>query len=46
MAEDESLEEADERLLSFVLEVAGGHKTRTEQKGFRETSIFKDGVVL
>lgn len=46
VAEGEPLEEAGERLLSFVLEVAGGRKTCTEQKGFREISIFKDGVVL
>lgn len=33
-------------LLALVLEVASGKKTRTEEKGFREISIFKDGVVL
>ena len=33
-------------LLNLVLEVASGKKTRTEEKGFREISIFKDGVVL
>lgn len=26
--------------------VASGRKTKTEENGFREISIFKDGVVL
>ena len=46
IAEGESLDDAGERLLDFVLEIAGGKKTNTEKRGFREISIFKDGVVL
>jgi altronate hydrolase len=42
----ETLDEAGERLLDFVLEVASGKKTRQEEQGYREISIFKDGVVL
>ena len=30
----------------LVLEVASGKKTKAEEKGFREISIFKDGVML
>ena len=41
-----NLEEAGEDLLKLVLEVASGKKTRTEEMGFREISIFKDGVML
>ena len=41
-----TLGEAAEDLMSLVLEVASGKHTRTEEKGFREISIFKDGVVL
>ena len=41
-----TLEEAGADLLELVLEVASGKQTRTEEKGFREISIFKDGVVL
>ena len=41
-----TLEEAGEDLLKLVLEVASGKKTRTEERGYREISIFKDGVVL
>ncbi len=41
-----TLDEAGQDLLNLVLEVASGKQTRTEEKGFREISIFKDGVVL
>ncbi len=41
-----TLDEAAVDLMALVLEVASGKQTRTEEKGFREISIFKDGVVL
>jgi len=41
-----TLEEAAGDLMALVLETASGKQTRTEQKGFREISIFKDGVML
>ncbi len=41
-----TLDEAGADLLKLVLEVASGKQTRTEEKGYREISIFKDGVVL
>ena len=46
VAEGEPLDAAGDRLLDFVIEVASGKKTKTEQKGYRDISIFKDGVVL
>ncbi len=46
VAEGEPLDDAGDRLLDFVIEIAGGKRTRTEEKGYREISIFKDGVVL
>ncbi|MBQ8304626.1 MAG: altronate dehydratase [Blautia sp.] len=46
VAEGESLDDCGRRLLDFVLEIAGGTKTKSEEKGYREISIFKDGVVL
>jgi len=46
VAEGESLNDAGERLLRFVLDVAGGERTCSERAGYREISIFKDGVVL
>ena len=46
VAQGESLDDAGERLLDFVLEIAGGRPTQSERCGAREISIFKDGVVL
>ncbi len=43
---EKTLDEAGADLYRLVLEVASGKKTRAEEKGFREISIFKDGVVL
>ncbi|MBE5844979.1 MAG: altronate dehydratase [Butyrivibrio sp.] len=42
----ETLDEAGDRLLDLVLEVASGKKTRQEELGYREIAIFKDGVTL
>ena len=41
-----TLEEAAQDLMALVLAVASGEKTKTEQRGYREISIFKDGVML
>ena len=42
----ETIDEAAERLLELVIEVASGKKTRAEEAGYREIAIFKDGVTL
>ena len=42
----QTLEESANDLMNLVLEIASGNQTKAEQKGFREISIFKDGVVL
>ena len=41
-----TMDEAGEELTELVLAIASGEKTKTEIRGFREISIFKDGVVL
>lgn len=41
-----SLDEAAEDLMDLVLKVASGRQNKMEEKGYREMSIFKDGVVL
>lgn len=46
IAEGESIETAANRLLEFVLQIADGKETNAEKHGYREISIFKDGVVL
>ena len=42
----ETLNEAGDRLLDYVLSVASGEETLSEQHGCREIAIFKDGVTL
>lgn len=41
-----TLEESANELMDAVLKIASGEKTKAEEKGFREISIFKEGVVL
>ena len=41
-----TLDEAGADLMELVLQVASGKQTKTEEKGYREISIFKDGVML
>jgi len=43
---EKTLNESAEDLFSFVLDIASGKKTKNEEKGYREISIFKGGVVL
>ena len=46
VVDGESLDAVGDRLLDFVCEIASGKRTRAEEHGCREISIFKDGVVL
>ena len=41
-----SLQQTAEDLMDLVMEIASGKQTMAEKKGYREISIFKDGVVL
>ncbi len=41
-----SLEELGGELLEYVLRVASGEKTRSEENGFHDLAIFKQGVTL
>ena len=43
---ERTLDEAGADLYRLVLDIASGKQTCAEKKGFREISIFKDGVVL
>ena len=36
----------DQAFFDYVLEVASGKQTKNEEQGYREISIFKDGVTL
>lgn len=41
-----SIEGYSDELLNFICEVASGKEAKNEINGFREISIFKDGIVL
>ena len=43
---EKTIDEAAKDLLNLVIRVASGEQTKAEKHGFREISIFKDGVVL
>lgn len=44
--DDKSIDEVTEDLLKYVIDVASGRETQNEKNGYREISIFKDGVTL
>ena len=46
VADGEPLDKAGRRLMDYVISVACGEKTKSEENGYREISIFKGGVVL
>ena len=41
-----SMDELSEELFCYVVSVADGTQTKNEKNGYREISIFKDGVTL
>ena len=43
---DPDLDKHGQKLLEYVLQVADGEQTCSEKNGYREISIFKDGVTL
>ena len=46
MVEDKTKEELAEDLLHYVLAVASGKKVKSEEAGFHDMAIFKQGVTL
>ena len=46
VADGEPIDEAGRRLFDLVIKTAEGQRTKSEENGFREISVFKDGVVL
>ena len=42
----ETLDSLAEELFSYVLEVASGRRTKSEEMGFRDIGLFKNGVIL
>jgi len=41
-----SMDEMTDKLLDYIIKVASGEETKNEINGYREISIFKDGVTL
>ncbi|MDR3219769.1 MAG: altronate dehydratase family protein [Dysgonamonadaceae bacterium] len=46
MIENESMNEAKERFINYVVRVASGELVNNEKKDYREIAIFKTGVTL
>jgi altronate hydrolase len=46
IVESETIDEANERFIRYILQIAGGELVNSEKKGFREIAIFKSGVTL
>ena len=46
LTEDVSLEELSKRLFDLVIETASGREVQSEQAGFHDMAIFKQGVTL
>ena len=46
LTEDTTLERLSEQLFDYVLEVASGSPVKSEQAGFHDMAIFKQGVTL
>ncbi len=43
---EKSMDEVTDELLEFIISIASGKETKNEINGYREISIFKDGVTL
>ena len=46
MVEDRTKEELAKELFQYVLEVASGRQVKSEEAGFHDWAIFKEGVTL
>jgi altronate hydrolase len=46
IVEDETTEQASERLIDYIIRIASGERVNNEKKNFREIAIFKTGVTL
>lgn len=46
LVEDRGMEEETERLFDYVMEVASGRKVCSEEAGYHDMAIFKQGVTL
>ena len=46
LLEGKDMDSLSEKFLDYIIGVASGEETKNEKNGYREISIFKDGIVL
>jgi altronate hydrolase len=46
LLDNKNLDQLSDKLFDYVLKVASGEKTKNEINGYKEISIFKDGIIL
>lgn len=46
LIESNDFENMTEEIFKLLIDIASGRQTRNEQNGYREISIFKDGVIM
>lgn len=46
IVDGENMESVNRRFIDFIIGIANGNKSRNEENGYREISIFKTGVTL
>ena len=46
LIESNDFENMTEEIFKLLIDIASGRQTKNEQNGYREISIFKDGVIM
>ena len=46
LIESNDFENMTEEIFKLLIDIASGRKTKNEQNGYRDISIFKDGVIM
>lgn len=46
LVEDNSMEDVSNQLFQYVIDIASGNKVKSEEAGFHDMAIFKQGVTL
>lgn len=46
LIESNDFENMTEEIFKLLIDIASGSQTKNEQNGYRDISIFKDGVIM
>jgi altronate hydrolase len=46
LIESNDFENMTEEIFKLLIDIASGRQTKNEQNGYRDISIFKDGVIM